>query len=199
MADKKSKVKKLAQPSKRELANDFYPMFLRLMQNGLEIEAYLLILSTWNISRFKFVVTDFNLVKFKEQIKRLEPLFNKFKRTDFRTINFDEYSVEIKKIFRTLSAIKGVEKTGASKIMHLKVPETFVMWDDKIRHNYDCSSKEDGQDHLEFLKKMQELYGHMKDKSGRTLAKRIDEHNYATITEPALNKAKRSRQALSRS
>ena len=38
-----------------------------------------------------------------------------------------------KKIFGTLSSIKGVEYTGASKIMHLKKRCVFVMWDGYIK------------------------------------------------------------------
>ena len=44
---------KLKKFTDREIRWDFYPMFLDLMQNGFEIEAFLLILSTWNFARFR--------------------------------------------------------------------------------------------------------------------------------------------------
>ena len=42
---------KLQTFSKRDLRWDYYPMFLKLMDKGCEIEAYMFILSTWNFAR----------------------------------------------------------------------------------------------------------------------------------------------------
>ncbi len=82
--------KPLRRFSKKELRNDFYPMFLKLVKNGFKTEAYLLMLSTWNFACFRYALKGFNLDKFIKTMERLEPLFKKLKREDFRMINFDK-------------------------------------------------------------------------------------------------------------
>lgn len=176
---------KLKRFTDREIRWDFYSMFLNLMRKGFEIEAFILILSTWNFARFRYAVRSFNLDKFKDTIKKLSPIFKKFEKCDFKTINFDKYEEDIKKVFETLAAIKGIEKTGAPKLMHLKVPKVFVMWDMYIRKYYGFNTG-DADDYFNFLKKMQGLFKEAKIPKDRTLAKYIDEHNFKTITTPAL-------------
>lgn len=180
---------KLKKFSKRELRWDFYPMFLKLMKQGLEIEAFLLIISTWNFAYFRYVARSFNLDRFKNAINSLKLEFKKLQKLDFRTIDFDKYEKEIKKIFETLSNIKEIKKTGASKMVHLKVPRVFVMWDSYIMRHYKCY-KGDANDYFNFLKEMQRRFKNIKLLPGRTVPKLIDEHNYKTITEPALEKKK---------
>lgn len=162
-------------------------MFLNLMKNGFEIEAYLLMLSIWNFARFRYAVRNFNIDNFKKTTKRLDPIFKKFRTLDFKTINLIKYEKDIETLFRTLASIKGIEKTGASKLMHLKAPKVFVMWDGYIRKHYGFKNG-DADDYFNFLKKMQTTYGHVKSIEERTAAKLIDEHNYKTITEPILKK-----------
>jgi len=182
------KIYKFNQFEKRE---DIYPLCLNLIKRGFEIEAFLLILAIWNIARFRFAVRGFKLSKFKETIKKLESHFKKLKNEDFRTIDFDKYTSEIKYIFTILSKIKGIEQTGASKLIHLKNPKVFVMWDGFIRRYYGFR-KGNSEDYFNFLKKMQKLFGDEKISSkNRTFAKLIDEHNYITISRPALDKKKK--------
>lgn len=171
--------------SQKELRGDFYPMFLKMMDKGLETEAMLFMLATWNFARFRYAIRTFNLSNFQRTLKNLEPVFKKIQKEKFRTINFDEHSQDIKNIFNSLSKIKGIEKTGAPKLMHLKNPEVFVMWDGYIR-NYYGFKKGDVKDYVEFLKLMQKKYSKIKPITGRTTAKLIDENNYITITMSAL-------------
>jgi hypothetical protein len=185
-------MKKLERFNKKELRWDFYPMFLNLMKKGLETETYLFMLSTWNFACFRYALRGFNLDRFKLALKKLELNFKKFKKLDFQTIDFDKYQKDIKKIFLTLSEIKGVQKTGAPKLMHLKVPQVFVMWDAYIR-NYYGFKKGDADDYFGFLKLMQKKFHNVKARSGRTSAKLIDEHNFKTISVPALRKIKLSK------
>ncbi len=192
MSSQRSRLKQLSAPSDKELRWDFFPMFEKLMKKGLETEAYLFMMSTWNFARFRYAIRGFNLTSFQEKIKSLSALFSRFNNTDISKIKLDNYKSEITKIFSVLSSIKGIEKTGATKIMHLRKPKIFVMWDNYIRELYGFK-KGDAGDYFNFLKLMQAKFGHMKDGSGRTLAKRIDEHNYQTITEPILRKNKRQR------
>lgn len=192
-----------------ERRGSFYNMAIGLINNNFEMEAYLLILATWNFARFRYAVNDFDINGFKEKIKELNPYFNRLKDEDFRTINFDKYKDDIKKIFVTLSSIKGVEFTGASKIMHLKNRSVFVMWDGyikgektkkyynelKIVKNEDWEIKRYWnvpEDYFQFLKDMQERFKDINFQSNeKTFAKAIDEFNYVNITLPIQNMGKK--------
>ncbi len=167
-------------------------MFLNLMKKGFETESCLLMLSIWNFARFRFAVRSFNLDKFENTLKKLRPLFKKFEKLNFKTVNLRDYKDDIKKIFKTLAAIKGIEKTGTPKLMHLKAPKVFVMWDTFIRKHYGFNGG-DADDYFSFLEKTQNLFQNAKTPRDRTLAKLIDEHHYITITQPALEKQKRKK------
>ena len=183
------KRKKLLKFSEKELRWDFYPMFFRLIKKGCKIEAFLLMLSTWNFACFRYAVRGFNLDRFMKAVKNVESILKRLQKESFEKINFDNYSKEIKKSFQILADIKGIQKTGAPKIMHLMVPRVFVMWDAYIRDYYGFK-KGDADDYLGFLKLMQKQFPGVKAFSGRTAAKLIDEHNYITITVPALKNKK---------
>jgi len=183
------KRKKLLKFSERELRWDFYPMFFRLIKKGCKIEAFLLMLSTWNFACFRYAVRGFNLDRFIKAIKCVESILKRLRREDFRTINFDKYSREIKKSFQILADIKGIQKTGAPKIMHLMAPRVFVMWDAYIRDYYGFKNG-DANDYFGFLKLMQKQFPNIRASSGRTTAKLIDEHNCITITVSAFRKNK---------
>lgn len=204
--------KDLAKATKKfnaiEKRGSFYNMAIDLINNNFEMEAYLLILATWNFARFRFAANDFDINGFKEKIKKVNPYFNRLKDEDFRTINFDKYKEDIKKIFITLSSIKGAEFTGASKIMHLKNRSVFVMWDGyikgekakkhynklKIVKNGDWEVKKyrnDPEDYFQFLKDMQKRFKDINFLSNeKTFAKVIDEFNYVNITLPIQNMEK---------
>jgi hypothetical protein len=185
-----------------EKRDSFYNMAIGLINNNFEMEAYFLILATWNFARFRYFLKDFDINGFKEKIKELDPYFNRLKDEDFRTITFDKYKEDIKKIFETLSSIKGVEFTGASKIMHLKDRSVFIMWDGyikgekakkyynelKIVKNGDWKFKKyrnDPEYYFQFLKDMQEMFRNINFQSTeKTFAKAIDEFNYVNITLP---------------
>lgn len=173
--------------TKAELNNDLYFSFLHMIKNSFQIEAFLLMMATWNFARFRYAVRTFNLVEFKKTIRQLEPFFKKFQKEDFKTIDLDKYLLDIKKIFDTLANIKGIEKTGATKLMHLKTPQVFVMWDGYIRKYYGLK-RGDSDDYISFLKLMQCKFNKNCPLSGRTLAKLIDEHNFITITRPVFSK-----------
>lgn len=162
------------------------------MDKGCEIEAFVFILSTWNFARFRYVMREFDLDAFTKVVKQLDHFFQKMQHEDFKTMNFNEYAGEIKHIFKTLADIKGIEATGTPKLMHLKLPKVFVMWDRYIREAYGYN-KGDADDYVAFLKDMQQRFANSKVDSNRTLAKLIDEHNYKKFTMPELNKARAKR------
>lgn len=185
-----------------EKRGSFYNMAINLINNNFEIEGYLLILATWNFARFRYAVNDFDINVFKEKIKELNPSFTKLKDEDFKNINFKKYKDDIKKIFETLSSIKGIEFTGASKIMHLRNRSVFVMWDgyikgDKPKKFYNKLEivkngfwkykkyRNDSESYFRFLKDMQQRFKDINFQSEeKTFAKAIDEFNYVNITLP---------------
>ncbi len=175
--------------SKKELANDFYDSFLNLIKHGFLTEACLLMLSTWNFARFRYALRSFNLKRFSKALKSVNLTVSKFSDDELGTMNLDNYREEIKRAFNMLNSIKGVEKTGAPKLMHIMAPKVFVMWDGYIRKFYEFKNG-DSNDYFNFLKDMQTKFRDAKFrfKSKRTLAKIIDEHNYKSITEKALRK-----------
>lgn len=176
--------------SKLENRGSFYPMFLKMIKKGFKTEAFLLILSTWNFAVFRYAIKEFEINKFQKTVKSLEPYFKKFQNKKFSNINFDDYRKEINKIFTTLYKIKGIQSTGASKIMHLACPNVFVMWDSFIKKHYGFK-KGDFTDYLNFLKTMQKDFKDIKwSKKDITFAKAIDQYNYYRFTETLLKNNK---------
>lgn len=173
---------------KFELRGSFYGMTLNLVNKSFETEGFLLMLSTWNRARFNRFTNTFDIDGFKNSVRELNPIFVKLKDQTLKSANFDDIKEDIKIIYNNWSKIKGVEYTGTSKIMHLKNPKLFVMWDTSIRKHYNfnkCTSDE----YVEFLKRMQKLSKGIKwNNRSKTLAKAIDEYNYVRITLPALKK-----------
>lgn len=136
-----------------EARGDFYPLFLNLMKKGFEIEAFLLMLATWNFASFRYAIKEFDLANFKKTISLIKKRSRKLKGKSFRTINFSSFRKEIIGIFDPLYQIKGIKSTGIPKLMHLLNPQVFVMWDSYIRRHYGFR-RGDAGDYLDFLVKM---------------------------------------------
>jgi hypothetical protein len=174
-------------------------MAVKLIDEGFEIEAYCLILATWNFGTFFYNLKKIDIKEFDKKIKKLNSCFDKMENEDFKTINFDNYEEEIKEIFKTLSNIEFIKFTGASKVMHLRNRSVFVMWDRYISGNRSrkyynkkilkqcCwipekyGQNEEG--YFKFLKYMQRLFKNINFRDDKkTFAKAIDEYNYVEIT-----------------
>lgn len=108
-----------------------YPMALRLRDARFEIEADLLILATWNFAAFRYVMRTFNIQDFREAIEQTTPHFQRLADQQFQTADFDALAEDVTAIYDTFKAI--AKQTGASKIIHLRQPYLFVMWDTDIR------------------------------------------------------------------
>jgi len=182
----KSKLQKF---TTKELRWDFYSMFIRLKDKGFEIEALLFMLATWNFASFRYAVREFNLDEFIKTVNKVKSILKPLEKEDFKNIDFDKYLGEIKQSFKLLARIKGIQKTGASKILHLLFPKIFVMWDAYIR-NYYGFKKGNEDDYLNFLELMQKKFSEVRNSGIRTATKLIDEHNYKTITMLALKNNK---------
>ena len=186
----KEKCKRFEELEKR---GTFYDMALNMINKGFEIEAFFLILATWNFATFRYAMKDFDINGFKKIIKKqCNPIFDKLKDKNLETVNFDEIKEDVEELYNILSAIKGVKYTGASKLMHLKNPKLFIMWDGYIKKHYGFR-KGVANDYINFLKKMQKMFKDIKwEEEDKTLAKAIDEYNYVAITLPKLKKRKKN-------
>jgi len=195
--------KKCDEFEKEEGRSDFYYLALEI-KDKYPIHATVIILATWNIGRFRYMLSDpQNLSDLKKALESCMPLFRKLSNVGFKTANFDKLREDIKSVYSTLSKVNGVEYTGASKIFHLFCPNLIVMWDSYIRKEYSKrkyrdtykikiqAEKPTAEDFLNFQKLMQKIFGHIKwDNKRKTLPKAIDEYNYVTYTLPQLKKKK---------
>ena len=168
----------------------FYDIALEIVDE-YPLQASIIILATWNVSRFRFMVSDSkNMVNFTNAMEKCGPLFEKIRDNDFQNKNFVEIKEIIEEIYTTLSAVKGVEYTGASKVMHLINRNLFVMWDGYIRDEYKYGTT--GEDYVDFLKQMQDKFKNIVwNLCSKTLTKAIDEYNYVTITLLELEKRRK--------
>jgi hypothetical protein len=168
---------------------------LKLGQDQVEsrLDAYLLLLASWNAANFrKFKNEDFNT--FKNAIYSCEKEFSKFDDKNFESIEFGDYRSDISEIFNKLSSVRCIMYTGSSKVMHLRNPKVFLMWDTKIRgkEGYKIKGK-DGNAYVDFLNTVQHYFSKispdinkmlLEDKHrNKTVTKAIDEYNYVTITQ----------------
>lgn len=168
-----------------EKRGSLYPLFLKLMNRGDKLEAYLFILATWNFAGFRYLIRNFDINKFNDSTNNLEPVFEKFDGKELRDINFNEFNKEIDEIYNTLSS--QVKSVGATKIMHLRNPKVFILWDRRIREYYGFRN-DSVENYIKFLGLMKEKFKDIKfsDKK-RAFAKAIDEYNYVRITKPIMN------------
>lgn len=74
-------------------------------------------------------------------------------------IDLKKYGGLIKKIFYSFSTKESIKFTGASKVLHLILPNLFMMWDKSIReayHKLHSSSEHSEEDcYLDFLHQTQ--------------------------------------------
>ena len=158
---------------------EFWYRARNLLLADYEVEAYVLILATWNFAGFRYLVNDFNVNKFEATIEKLNPTFDKLSNQTLQTADLEDPIIakQIKHLYQELKNI--VKQTGASKMMALKNPDLFVIWDTKIRKMYKIDNKADPDHYIQFLKKMKALFSHIRwTDTKRPLAKAIDEYNY---------------------
>jgi hypothetical protein len=184
---------------------DFFEHAQKLVNEGFEIEGIVLLLATWNFANFRYHMKTFDSERLNKVLTELYPRFQKLKNQNIVSIDFKIFGNDIKVIYTSLQNIPGVGTTGASKIMQLKNPELFVMWDSYIRGKspkslykrlrvlsnismpqYKTSSK----DYVQFLKDMQHYFKHLTPPSAKPMAKSIDEYNFSKITLPLQKKEK---------
>jgi hypothetical protein len=170
----------LANQAVEPTRSQLYDIGLRMIDSDFEIEAYLLILATWNFARFRYVLRQFDLDRFRNTIVTVNPIFERLAPVSFETADFDLLAQDIEAIYGAIKSL--VEQTGTTKIMHFKHPKLFVMWDTSIRSYYHIPIACSPQDYVFFLRLMQTEFGHLHwTHTDRSFARAIDEYNFAVV------------------
>jgi hypothetical protein len=186
------------------MRGQLYARALRLIAQGFATEAHLLILATWNFARFRYVVPSFNLADYESRLQSIRANFQDLAPCDIATVDLKGHRKSIIDAFNSLAAVKGVERTGAAKALHLLLPGVFVMWDAAIAgwHSPKADYRtlkivqsgfwkppmnpfaKNGAGYHDFLVYCQSRFGgFVSPTKDKTLAKCIDEFNYCTITK----------------
>lgn len=131
-------------------------------------------------------------------LNKLHDRFQRLSNVDLMAADLDASGSDVVDIYNKLRETLG--STATSKLMHILNDGLFVMWDNRIREEYEC--KDNGRGYLKFLREMQEFAKEvvedakrrgisdpadfLSDKLGsryqKRLAKFIDEYNWVTIT-----------------
>lgn len=175
----------------------FYDLAMEAIKDH-PVNAAVNLLATWNIGRFKYIISDGkNLARLKEVIRDTAPIRERLAGKKLLETNFDDPEIRGDLITEYLyfSEVPGVEFTGASKVMHLFSPELLVMWDMYIRKIHGVGVSEG--DYINFQKMMQDKFRHINwAGNSKPLAKAIDEYNYMTYSYPEVQKQRAKRKYL---
>lgn len=181
-----------------ELRNIVYYWTLELIKKGDILKGIILMLSTWNIAGFRYVIKNFPLEEFKKALEKSN--FDFFENMKFEDAFDKETENEIMRIYTTLSDIEGIKYVGASKILHFMCPNFFVMWDNKILDDYKEEERErlnvkklpknhlntSPEGYLNFMNLMQEKYKNNEFKNldlKDGIPRAIDIYNYKKYSE----------------
>jgi hypothetical protein len=181
-----------------------YYSALSLIKANFVVEAHLLLLSTWNFARFRYVIPSFDLFAYAALLRDLTHQLQPLLQAEFTTVNLGQHRQMIIDSFDKVARVRGIEFTGAAKVLHLLNPGVFVMWDSAIsgRHTpkRDYASlnvirsgfwnppidpfARSGVGYYDFLVYCQtRFHGLVSPNPRKTFAKCIDEFNYCSITK----------------
>lgn len=171
---------------------DFFTLAENICKDHL-VEAVIIILGTWNFAVFRYHVQNFDIENTNRVLESIQRNLKTLEGESIKSIDLAKHKDPIIKAFDQLSAIKGIEYTGASKVLHLLNKELFVMWDGYIRGEkqkryYDSINVKikkygkDGESYFKFLEAMQDKYQETEWRGTMTLARAIDAYNYVNIT-----------------
>jgi len=129
-------------------------------------------------------MTSFNEDEFRKLIKKNEKIFKKLDKLKFETVDFNDPILKsnIKSIYSSYREIEGIEQTGTTKLMALRNPNLFVMWDVEIRKLYKINDRGTSEDYIEYLNRLKEILKNIKwNDKDKPFAKAIDEYNYSKV------------------
>ncbi len=180
---------------------DFYYLSKKTVEKGNYIAGFLLFIATWNSNYFRFHKNSFNLDEFSNIIGDLNANFEILEKESILSIDLGDHRVTISDIFTRLSHLKWIGATGAAKIMHLKNPNLFIIWDSYIRGERKKSSfksleifiigileatiySADSRGYISFLSSIQNNFNGVGwNDSSKAFTKAIDEFNFMSITK----------------
>ena len=135
----------MSKSKKDAIRNEVHDWVLELFKKGYKYQAITLLLATWNFAYFRYILTSFDLDKFKKELERLEKTDLKFfdgQKFENIDLNNEKVRNKIKKIYYVISN-SGIAPVGATKVMYLLNPNVFVMWDNGIILHYRTKTKKD--------------------------------------------------------
>jgi len=126
------------------------------------------------------------------KLKEIENTFKDFHTLNLATVDISQKSGEIEELYdEVLNAewisekgkTKRVGPTATAKILHLIVPDLFMIWDAKIRVDYGFGDS--GKEYVRFLinmqnwiKKLSPLLEKMQKEYGKSPTKIVDDYNW---------------------
>jgi hypothetical protein len=189
--------------AEESMRSALYYRALNLIAAGFVIDAHILILATWNFARFRYAMTQFDLLAYEQTVESLTHDLVPLRDDDLMSVNLDLSRNLVVGAFDQLARISGIEYTGAAKILHLLLPRVFIMWDrsimgqsppyrdypslDIVKSGFWQHRKfpQSGVGYHEFLLTCRNRFRGLRSPENRkTLAKCIDEFNFCTITVP---------------
>ncbi len=166
-----------------------------------DIEAILLLLTTWNFAHMSSVFKKIKGYKFnynliRNSIEKVKPLLKVFEGKSLKSLNLKKFEEEIKTVYRILQENEQIKAVGASKVLMLLNDDVFAAWDGAIIDYYSKYQqrgkkfgKKDGDAYYRFLLLMKEKFGQIilnKENENKGFAKAIDEYNFLIV--PRKNK-----------
>jgi hypothetical protein len=125
-------------------------------------------------------------------INQLKPQLDKLKNENLATIDFNEASDNIEDIYDELlnadwksdkGRAKRVGPTATAKVLHILLPDLFMIWDRKVR--VDLAFQDNSSEYLRFLENMQAWnqslspeIDSLSAKYGKSCTKLLDEYNW---------------------
>jgi hypothetical protein len=127
-----------------------------------------------------------------EKLRELAPQFSEFQTLTLASIDIRKRSDKIETLYNDLlnakwksdkNKTKRVGPTATAKLLHLTIPDLFMIWDRKIRLSY--GFRESGAGYIRFLAKMQRcsrklgpVLENLSSEYGKSIPKLIDEYNW---------------------
>jgi hypothetical protein len=127
-----------------------------------------------------------------EKLRKMKHQLDKFHSVTLSTIDLNQTADSVENLYNELlnanwksakGRTKRVGPTATAKVLHLAVPNLFMIWDRKIRNCY--GFQDDGREYVRFIanmqnwsKKLNTTIEALQDKYGKSCAKLIDEYNW---------------------
>jgi hypothetical protein len=120
------------------------------------VDGLIVLLLSWNANFYRFSPANFSLLP--QAIEKSRPLLERLRKKtiiDFLPDNDQEQITEMFDFFMVGTRTqKGHSPVGAAKALHLLVPDSFPIWDERIAKHYSCYWYHAGSASEKYLKFM---------------------------------------------